>query len=38
MVETEKVEAMPAAVRERAMGRVPLGRFAAPEEVVATVA
>ncbi len=38
MVETEKVEAMPAAVRERAIGRVPLGRFATPEEVAATVA
>jgi NAD(P)-dependent dehydrogenase (short-subunit alcohol dehydrogenase family) len=38
MVATEKVEAMPAEVRERAIGRVPLGRFATPEEVAATVA
>ena len=38
MVETEKVGAMPAEVRERAMSHVPLGRFAAPEEVAATVA
>jgi 3-oxoacyl-[acyl-carrier protein] reductase len=38
MVATEKVEAMPNEVKERAIGRVPLGRFAAPEEVAATVA
>lgn len=38
MVETEKVAAMPAEVRERALARVPAGRFAAPEEVAATVA
>jgi NAD(P)-dependent dehydrogenase (short-subunit alcohol dehydrogenase family) len=38
MVATEKVEAMPAEVRERARARVPLGRFADPEEVAAVVA
>jgi 3-oxoacyl-[acyl-carrier protein] reductase len=38
MVETEKVAAMPAAVRERARGRVPLGRFAVVDEVAAVVA
>jgi NAD(P)-dependent dehydrogenase (short-subunit alcohol dehydrogenase family) len=38
MVATEKVEAMPAEVRERARSRVPLRRFAAPEEVAAVVA
>ncbi|HUB98728.1 MAG TPA: 3-oxoacyl-ACP reductase FabG [Solirubrobacterales bacterium] len=38
MVATEKVEAMPSEVKERATGRVPLGRFATPEEVAATVA
>ena len=38
MVETEKVQAMPGAVRERAMAHVPLARFATPEEVAATVA
>jgi 3-oxoacyl-[acyl-carrier protein] reductase len=38
MVETEKVAAMPTAVRDRALARVPMSRFAAPEEVAATVA
>lgn len=38
MVETEKVAAMPAAVRERARSHIPLERFAAPEEVAALVA
>lgn len=38
MVETEKVAAMPGEVRERALGQVPLGRFAAVEEVAAVVA
>jgi NAD(P)-dependent dehydrogenase (short-subunit alcohol dehydrogenase family) len=38
MVATEKVEAMPAEVKEWATARVPLGRFATPEEVAATVA
>jgi NAD(P)-dependent dehydrogenase (short-subunit alcohol dehydrogenase family) len=38
MVETEKVAAMPAEVRERAIGHVPLGRFAAVEEVAEVVA
>ncbi|HEX8754302.1 MAG TPA: SDR family NAD(P)-dependent oxidoreductase [Solirubrobacterales bacterium] len=38
MVETEKVAAMPAEIRERALARVPAGRFATPEEVAAVVA
>jgi 3-oxoacyl-[acyl-carrier protein] reductase len=38
MVATEKVEAMPAEVQDRARARVPLGRFADPEEVAAVVA
>ncbi len=38
MVETEKVEAMPAEVRARARGHVPLGRFAVVDEVAAVVA
>jgi 3-oxoacyl-[acyl-carrier protein] reductase len=38
MVETEKVAAMPAEVRARALSRVPAGRFATPEEIAATVA
>ena len=38
MVETEKVEAMPEEVRERALEAVPFGRFASPEEVAAVVA
>jgi 3-oxoacyl-[acyl-carrier protein] reductase len=38
MVETEKVAAMPAEVRDRAIGHVPLGRFAAVEEVAEVVA
>ncbi|HEV7562569.1 MAG TPA: SDR family NAD(P)-dependent oxidoreductase [Solirubrobacterales bacterium] len=38
MVETEKVEAMPAEVRERALRAVPMKRFATPEEVAAVVA
>lgn len=38
MVETEKVAAMPAAVRDRALSHIPAGRFATPEEVAATVA
>jgi NAD(P)-dependent dehydrogenase (short-subunit alcohol dehydrogenase family) len=38
MVETEKVAAMPAEVRERALAAVPMSRFATPEEVAAVVA
>jgi NAD(P)-dependent dehydrogenase (short-subunit alcohol dehydrogenase family) len=38
MVETEKVAAMPAEVRERALGAVPMRRFATPEEIAGTVA
>jgi NAD(P)-dependent dehydrogenase (short-subunit alcohol dehydrogenase family) len=38
MVETEKVAAMPAEVRERALAAVPAGRFAAVEEVASVVA
>lgn len=38
MVATEKVEAMPAEVRERALAAVPMRRFATPEEVAGTVA
>jgi 3-oxoacyl-[acyl-carrier protein] reductase len=38
MVETEKVAAMPSEVRQRAIGHVPLGRFAAVEEVAEVVA
>ncbi len=38
MVATEKVEAMPAEVRERALGNVPMKRFADPAEVAALVA
>ncbi|MBS1881032.1 MAG: SDR family oxidoreductase [Actinobacteria bacterium] len=38
MVATEKVEAMPAEVRDRARARVPLGRFADPAEVASVVA
>ncbi|MBK5219366.1 MAG: SDR family oxidoreductase [Thermoleophilia bacterium] len=38
MVETEKVAAMPAEVRERALAQVPAGRFAAVEEIAAVVA
>ncbi|HXD58683.1 MAG TPA: SDR family NAD(P)-dependent oxidoreductase [Thermoleophilaceae bacterium] len=37
MVETENVKAMPAEVRERVMGHVPVGRFAEPDEVAAVV-
>lgn len=38
MVATEKVEAMPAEVRGRALAAIPAGRFAAPTEVAAVVA
>ncbi|MDX6626156.1 MAG: 2-hydroxycyclohexanecarboxyl-CoA dehydrogenase [Solirubrobacterales bacterium] len=38
MVETEKVAAMPAEVRDRALAAVPMKRFAIPEEVAAVVA
>lgn len=38
MVATEKVAAMPAEVRERALAAVPMRRFATPEEIAATVA
>ena len=38
MVDTEKVRAMPADVRGRALARVPFGRFATCEEVAAVVA
>jgi len=37
MVETEKVEAMPEGVRERAMDAVPFGRFATPGEIADVV-
>jgi 3-oxoacyl-[acyl-carrier protein] reductase len=38
MVETEKVLAMPAGPRERALARIPFERFAAPEEIASVVA
>lgn len=38
MIGTEKVEAMPLEVKERATARVPMRRFAAPEEVASVVA
>lgn len=38
MIATEKVEAMPAEVRERARARVPMRRFATVEEVAGVVA
>lgn len=38
MVETEKVAAMPAEVRNRALAAVPMKRFATPEEVASVVA
>ena len=38
MVETEKVEAMPEDVRQRALDAVPFGRFAAPAEIADVVA
>jgi NAD(P)-dependent dehydrogenase (short-subunit alcohol dehydrogenase family) len=38
MVETEKVAAMPPEVRERALGAIPMKRFAGPEEIAAVVA
>ncbi|MGE5407464.1 MAG: SDR family oxidoreductase [Syntrophothermus sp.] len=38
MVSTEKVEAMPAEVRDRARARVPMRRFATVEEVASVVA
>lgn len=38
MVETEKVAAMPAEVRERALAAIPAARFATVEEVAAVVA
>jgi NAD(P)-dependent dehydrogenase (short-subunit alcohol dehydrogenase family) len=38
MVATEKVEAMPTEVRERAVSHVPLRRFATPAEVASVVA
>lgn len=38
MVSTEKVEAMPAEVRDRALARVPMRRFATVEEVASVVA
>lgn len=38
MVETEKVAAMPAEVRDRALSHIPARRFAAVEEVAAVVA
>ncbi|MFI5035470.1 MAG: SDR family oxidoreductase [Acidimicrobiales bacterium] len=37
MVETEKVLAMPHEVRDRALGYVPMARFARPEEVASLV-
>jgi 3-oxoacyl-[acyl-carrier protein] reductase len=38
MIGTEKVEAMPEEVKDRARARVPMRRFAAPEEVASVVA
>jgi 3-oxoacyl-[acyl-carrier protein] reductase len=38
MVATEKVESMPAEVRDRALSHIPLRRFATPEEVAAVIA
>jgi NAD(P)-dependent dehydrogenase (short-subunit alcohol dehydrogenase family) len=38
MVATEKVEAMPAEVRDRAISHIPMRRFATPEEVAEVVA
>ncbi len=38
MVDTEKVLSMPASVRERTLGHVPMGRFAGPKEIAAVVA
>jgi 3-oxoacyl-[acyl-carrier protein] reductase len=38
MIGTEKVEAMPAEVKERSRLRVPMRRFASPEEVAAVIA
>lgn len=38
MVETEKVAAMPAEVRDRAMSHIPMSRFATVEEVATVVA
>jgi NAD(P)-dependent dehydrogenase (short-subunit alcohol dehydrogenase family) len=38
MIATEKVDAMPAEVKDRARAHVPMQRFAAPEEVAAVVA
>jgi len=38
MIATEKVEAMPAEVKDRARAHVPMRRFAAPEEVASVVA
>jgi NAD(P)-dependent dehydrogenase (short-subunit alcohol dehydrogenase family) len=38
MVETKKVGAMPTEVRERALSKIPLGRFASCEEVAEVVA
>lgn len=38
LVETEQVQAMPAAVRERAVEALPSGRLVAPQEVAAAVA
>ncbi len=37
MVETEKVRAMPASVRRRVLGHVPMRRFAEPAEVASAV-
>jgi NAD(P)-dependent dehydrogenase (short-subunit alcohol dehydrogenase family) len=38
MVATEKVRAMPAEIRERLQGAIPMNRFAAPSEVAGLVA
>jgi NAD(P)-dependent dehydrogenase (short-subunit alcohol dehydrogenase family) len=38
MVQTEKVAAMPAGPRERALARIPLARFAEPAEIATVVA
>jgi 3-oxoacyl-[acyl-carrier protein] reductase len=38
MVATEKVEAMPAEVRDRAVSHIPMNRFASPEEIAGVVA
>jgi 3-oxoacyl-[acyl-carrier protein] reductase len=38
MIGTEKVEAMPEEIKERSRSRVPMKRFASPEEVASVIA